>query len=544
MHVETAGPKPMMAVPSRSWRRPRPMLVIVFCAVMIRVLYFFLYLPWWLGDTPTYIDAGYLLRHGYFTDGARPPVYPLFLNLARWMTHQPWQYFDPASAVVVTTMQAALGVLACVLVYDILRKLRVRRSVAFAGALFFTLLNGVCEWEMVVLAQSLSLFALVLAIWLYVTTLARVEQRRKTIAWAIGTGLAFSFATLVRGENLAFCGVLMAVAAWLWLSSSDPTFRRAFRNVALVMPLAAAPLLLAWMTWNYIGIGRFQITTLASWNINSSMYNMFDRVGPEDRVLGELLVKADLIRNHPEKIPNEKFWLPTPPGEIIQNTYPAVLDQIVRRRHEMPLPPPARPGKFGAWLQSFASEDARRYTHSRATSVPIPEVPERQPNDIGDYVSQVSWKLIRHYPVAWLRNAAANFGREAFRYSFAPPAVDGHREPASFDGGPVVRSAALRVVALWLNRIEAPIMTLLFVLTLGLAGCAPWIGFGKRRPNAIRDAAVAAMAVGVAGVIAVCCLLACYVPHYGIPHWPAIVICGVYGIDRVLPRRTELSLSE
>jgi hypothetical protein len=526
------------SVPAKSLAGPRvrPLLLLLASAAVLRAVYHLIFWPWWSGDTISYLDAGYLLSHGYFTDGARTPVYPLFLALARWVSRAPTSYFDPASAVTATGLQSLLGVIAVGLVYDTLRKLRVRARLAVAGGLFFALLNGVCEFEMVVLAQSLSLFALVLGSWLYVTTVSRVERGEPFLRLATLTGISFGLAILVRPENAAVFAVLVAAAAWLWFRTrrdqSSP--HRFFGALTVTLPLAAAPLLLGWMTWNYVGIGRFQLTTLTSWNMNSSVYNLFDRVDSEDQVLGELLAKANLIRNHPEKAAGERFWLPAQPGQVVQDTYWATLGEIIRRRKEMPLPPPAETSsRFGKWVRSFGTDDARRYTHTLAAAVRIGETIDRDPNDIGDYMDHVAWKLVRRYPGAWLRNAAANFFREAFRFRFSPPGVSQTLDPHAFEGGTVVRNPSLRNVALWLDRIEAPLMTGLFALTLGLFLLAPWTLVRSPNDNTVFDTIAAALATGVVATFAACCLFACYMPHYGIPYWGTIVICGVYAIDRL-----------
>jgi hypothetical protein len=199
----------------------------------------------------------------------------------------------------------------------------------------------------------------------------------------------------------------------------------------------------------------------------------------------------------------------------------------------MPLPPPATTSsRFGRWLRSFGTDDARRYTHSLAAAVRIGQTIDRDPNDIGEYMGRVSWKLVRRYPVAWLRNAGANFMREAFRFSFPPPPLGNTLEPRSFESGSVIRHPALRPLALWLDRVEAPLMTGLFALTLGLSLFAPSILWRKPDPANTLDAMAMTLAAGVVGTFVACCLFACYAPHYGLPHWGTIVICGVYAIDR------------
>ena len=519
----------------------RPVFFILLLGMIVRAGYHLLFAPWWSGDTISYIDSSSILSHGYFTDGARTPGYPLFLALAGVLWNGGKDAFfstgAPGAALIATWMQSLLGLAATALVFYTLRALRVREPLVIAGAAFFAVLHAVCQFEMAILAQSFSLFALALGIWLFTRTMQAVESDEPVGVRTALAGIAFSFAVLVRPENLVFFVALVSVPAICWLAAkwrgADAAQRRAWLNVACVLPLAAAPLVLAWMTWNYIGIGRFQITTLTAWNRSSSVYNLFDRVDPQDRVLGELLARADLIRNHPDQLPGRSFFKSPAPGQVVQDTFIATFYDIVVRRGEMPLPrADAQRNAFGRWIRSFASDERRRYTHQYLAAWRIPVVAERDPNDIGDYVGAVSLRLQMKYPGAWLANAFRNFFRDGFRFSMAPPPIDETKDPHSFSGGSVTRNRNLWTAAAWLNRIERPVMLIFFVATLGLALLSPFILL-RRTPPAMPEVAVSAIALGVIGTFVACCLFACYMPHYGEPHWAAIVICGVFSGDRL-----------
>ena len=510
-------------------------LLVLLCAAVVRFGYHWMMYPSWTFDFWGYVRAAYLLSHGYFTDGARTPGFLLFLTLARWLDRVP--FFDTGAAIIASGLQSALGVAATALIYYALLALKVRRGMALAGAAFFGASVGVCVFEMLLLPQSLSLFAMTASVALFALTMAAVEKRKRNTALAIATGLMFSAAVLIRPENLVFCIILALVPATLgvvcrWRGDFD-SFRQ-FGKIALLLPLAAAPAILCWMTWNYIGIGRFRVTTLTSWNMSSAVYNLFDRVGPEDRVLGEWLARADLIRNHPEKVPpSERFIEPTAPGQVVQDTYWATLGVILRHHRDMPLTPLPPSGRFGTWIRSFGSADARQYTHSMAAGALVPEVAGLDPNDVGDYIGRVSWKLVRNYPGAWLQNGYRNFAREAFRFHMGPPPVEVELEPRSFENnGSPIHHAALRPVVIWADRLEAPVLAFLFVLTLALGALFPLAIFRRQVGRFAHDTTAAGIAFGVIATFVACCLLACYMPHYGVPHWGAIVICGTYGVDR------------
>jgi hypothetical protein len=156
------------------------------------------------------------------------------------------------------------------------------------------------------------------------------------------------------------------------------------------------------------------------------------------------------------------------------------------------------------------------------------------PNSIGEYINSVSWKLVKKYPAMWLLNVADNFNREAFTFSLPPPPPGETKDPRAWEGGTVVRHPKLWNCANWWNRLQAPILTLFFVMALGVVLFAPVIILSAGDHRISYDATVIGLAAGVIATFVACCMFACYMPHYGLPHWGAIVICGVYVIDRLL----------
>lgn len=520
--------------------------------------------PWWSADSITYTDAGYLLTHGYFTDAARGPAYPLFLEFAQRLTrvrafHIMHAYtaaelpyllgraFDEPAAQAATVLQSILGLLTAGLLYSTLRTLRIRKWLAFAAALLFAVLHVTCQFEMLILTQSVALFAVMLSIWLYTRAMANIADGRNPACVSVLAGIAFSAAILVRSEIVIFFAVVVLMTALLWirfhLSPGLKRQARLLRTLAVLMPVAASPLLLAWMSWNYVGIGRFQLTTLTGWSMSEPVYNLFDRVSPEDRILGELLTTSYLIRNHPEQAPGRRFWLATPRGEVIQDHYWATFADIIARRFEMPLPEPntAPDSKFITWLLSLGRPDARLYTHNFLSGSRIRTVWERDPNDIGDYVGKVSWELALKYPGDWLRNAADNFARESFRFNFGPPGTNPTPDPVSLGGhASVVRNRNLREFAVFWNRTQVPILTIAYIFALGLALFSPFVLLRARRPDALHDATAAILAVALLAQIAAFSLLACYMPKYAVVNLATIFICAVYVLENAKRAITAL----
>jgi hypothetical protein len=518
-------PQPELRASQRSrgfWGSgPRPVFRVLLYGALVRAIYHFGYVPGWCADSVGYADAGYLLSHGYFTDGARTPIYPLFLafsqRIAQRIFHVPSLYkaedlpyllgmaFDVADAQIATAIQSLLGLLACCLLYLTLRELRVSERLAMGAAIGFALLHAVCQFEMLILAQSLSLFSLMLAIWLFTKTMVSMHRGRKPLRLALLTGTAFGGAALVRAENLVFfASILLFTAAVALRSLWMPAPQRrgpALALVVVVLPLAAAPMLLAWMSWNYVGVHRFRISTLAG----SMRPELFAQLDPEDRVLAELGARH------------------------------ASIGQLVKRRAELPLGPPRlepRPNKYLEWrVGQIVGADAHRYTHSFLNATKIPPMPERNPQELSDYVGRVTAKSVKNHPGLWIRYAAYNFAAETFRFSYPPPIARDLADVASLDGQPIVKYKSFWYCLLWWNRLQAPLLTCLYVLTLGYFIFGPMLLLRAQEDSWVLDAAVTAVAFGTVGTFLALCVYVSYNRSYAVPYLGALVVCAIYALD-------------
>jgi hypothetical protein len=86
-----------------------------------------------------------------------------------------------------------------------------------------------------------------------------------------------------------------------------------------------------------------------------------------------------------------------------------------------------------------------------------------------------------------------------------------------------------------MDAIEAPVLTLLYCLTLGFAIVGILLLLRSSHPdNALRVAPVIALATGTLGTMAAYCLLAGYDIRYSAPHLGIIVIAGAFVIERAL----------
>ena len=463
--------------------------LIVGCGVVVRLMYHLAYQPWWCGDSIGYSRSFWEWAHGTFPDAGRPPIYPLFLGFAQWICgSQASLRLSVPAAYTTVILQNLLGLAAACLLYRTLRFLRSKVGPALVAALVFCFIGAVAQFETLILTESLSLFSLVLAAYLFVRTMQGLEDGRRVQYLAFWTGLAFSFAVLVRLENLVFFVALLLVLGALFLRLRFRQGRaqqtRALAKVLLFLPLGLTPLLLAWMTLNRIGIRQFTLTTITGPQMTQSVYNLFDKVDPEDRVLREVMNRYYRETNTPGHVDREFFWR----GH----------DELIARYTELPI-------KVKHW--------------------------DRIQIDVNAYVGRVCWKLVRKYPGVWLRNAAGSFP-ETFNFRFTQTSAGEHNDPQSVNGGSVIRRERLWRTAVWLNRVEAPFLTLLYCITLFALVAGAIALFRGRNEHLLTDVTVCALAAGTVGTFAAICLLESFHNQYAEPHLGVLLMCSFYLVHR------------
>lgn len=152
--------------------------------------------------------------------------------------------------------------------------------------------------------------------------------------------------------------------------------------------------------------------------------------------------------------------------------------------------------------------------------------------NVGDYLGRVSWKLARKYPIESLHNVATNFLEESFtfRYWDAKPAVAGF-EAHSADGSGFTRnSSTVAFIGKSLN-VEAPLLTLMYVVTLGYFVFFPIIFSRKVTDHWWPDVTVAALAVASVGTLGGTCVLAGLNRVYSLPHLAIFILCTAYALE-------------
>ncbi len=499
-------------------------MLVWLIGILARVPFYLAFRPIWSGDSPTYVRPYFLWKNHTFYTGERTPVYPLFLGLTQWLSgHSPSATLSFSAAYVTVCLQSALDIVAACVLYFTLSKLNIRRNIALVSALFAATFPALCSLEVNILNLSLSFALLVLCTSVFAILIKRVSDGSRFVGTSLLCGLVFGRAALLRPENLVFFIILATVLLGSWVTlelRGCKTLRDNRVPVAVfLMLLSAAPLILAWMTWNYVGIGEFRITTLTGWNRSKTVYNMFDRVEPEDRVLGQILTSSYLRRNRNGQIVRDHIW------QARQD----LLDKYIY----MPVKDPTEsPSAFYMKVDRFFADELRMIKVPCGRPDQLCSADLRRWANIGDYVGRVSSKLIRRYPSAYLENVAGNFVLDTFDFRYADSNPAREDLPAvTVDGGEYVRNESLvKLLARAINA-QAPLLMVCYIVTLGFVVFAPLVFVSKAVERHVADIVVTGFALATVGTFIAMCCLSGYNKEYSIPHLGVMVICAAYAVE-------------
>jgi hypothetical protein len=496
--------------------------LILFVGTMARIPFYFAYRPIWSGDSRGYLWAYLLWTRRLFMLGERTPVYPLFLGWVNSFADvQLMSYPSLHFCYTVAVLQSALSVLSAVVLYFTFHFLRVRPGLALGASLFFASIPGICFYDLNILNMSMASSLLTLTAALYLATLRHIETNQGTAIPALATGVALSLAILNRPEFLIFAILLIlmqaAISARCWKSGS--TSYRGVLRVAVLFTLAPAAAVLGWMFLVYIGIGQFRITTLDGWNRTRTVYNMFDRVSPEDRAIGGIMARTyqEMERTNAKVNLREIMW--PAQEEMFANfeSYPiadTASDPAFLNR------PFIQAGRRNLGLIQVSCEaEAQIYCWKFM----------RRKIDTGDYLGRISWKLARKYPGDWLRNVSANYFEESFnfRYLEPKPAVEGYHA-YSGDRKEIIQDKNIVRRLTGAMNIEAPFLTLTYLITLGCFAVTPMILFRDPDQYWLNDMAVCTLAVASVGTIVGTCVLAGFNRVYTLQLLVVFAICSTY----------------
>ncbi len=491
--------------------------IILVCGGAFHLIYQLAYRPFWSGDSVAYSDAFHLWTSHTYGFAERPPAYSLFLGLVQWLAGDaPVQSgMGVPSQYLAVRLQCLLGLLAALLVYCSLRVLAVRPKLALAGGLCFTLIGAICLFELNILSELLSLLVLMVGTYFFLVCMRAVNYSMHFTSMALLSGVCFSFAILTRPENLVFFLALIAVLLVLAVRCSylpGMQVARSLAKVALLLVVSTAPLVLCWMSWNLVSFGQFRINTLNGMTRTESTYNMFNLVDPEDRVVGEILWRSYLLKNGNGHIYRHHVWVARPDLTLAW------------RRGLLPIPPQRvnRPEnvlviKVRNWLdRQLGIDEHIGILHGV---------------NLYDYLGDVSWKLTKKHPLLYLHNVVENFATATFDYSYPPPIPSEIENPRAPEGGSVIRHKALYELTVWINRLEAPLLTASYLVLLAYVLFSPLLLLGREREHLLCDGAVVAVAVGAFTTILCSCVFAAYYPEHGVPFMGVLVICVIFAAN-------------
>lgn len=234
--------------------------------------------PLWQGDSVGYSAPGCMLLGPYSVrlyDGARTPLYPLFLSvLQHAYSGKCLLEPEPGALALITGVQLLLYLAAIVYVYRALSDFGVLVRLAGMAAIASSPLHALFTRQILTEALAAPLL-LLFAAHLIRFTLRGRSERDAAVSFA-----AFTLLALTRPNVLL--PLSLAVPFVLWLGRDR---RRLLASAGLLIVL---PLLVV-ASLNYANRGFFTLTNIGGFTKTGVVYNLFDRVHEEDAILGSIL---------------------------------------------------------------------------------------------------------------------------------------------------------------------------------------------------------------------------------------------------------------
>jgi hypothetical protein len=484
-----ASARPALPIPQPAVRRLH-LAALTIVAALVQLGLHFTYLPWWCGDSEGYAGAASVLYGSDFTKylSERTPGYPVFLIACERLTggRVGWK-LRPAAGQVVACAQSILHVASVLLLYLAMERLNVRREINFAFSLGYGLLIGPATYAMVILSENVCLFLLLAAGCLIAVATGRWRCGTSGSGPALLAGLAFGAAILVR-PNVIFLWLAVALGLPLLAAGCLLTRKKigdsgVFAHLTRPVLAGGALLLLPWLLIHYENDGVLSLTEMSDLARTSAAYNLFDRVHPQDRLLGEIMVKYYRQTNWPGHIERSYIWV--------------ALPEIGARSAAMPVP--VRRG----------AESLRAYA-------------------LYAYIGRVSEGLLWEHPLTWMTNSFADLAR-TFDFVFPQPDSSELKDPVALTLRPVVANLAGWHVVRGMIAVEAWMIATLYLLTFVA------LGVSVRRmqaapdlPSRVVPLLVASLAAGTLACMIAPCVLATYDLRYSVPLIPYFVLCSAY----------------
>ena len=164
----------------RSYLRNHPAVIPALAiAAFFRILTIITYRPAWEGDSNGYTTNAVNLLTGQYisVDGARTPVYPLFLGLTQFLVGlKPHLALNSYAAESTALLQTILGTLSVAFVFDTLQRLGCRQRTSQICSILFGITAVIVAPERQILPQALETTFLTLSFWLFTLQISIAKQ--------------------------------------------------------------------------------------------------------------------------------------------------------------------------------------------------------------------------------------------------------------------------------------------------------------------------------------------------------------------------------
>ena len=471
------------------------LLSLLVAAALFRLLFYEAYLPWWAGDSSGYAALAALYSHHLLGlwDGGRTPAYPLFLYGCECLAGGEMKdKLTPHAGQIVVGAQTLLGLASVVLVFFTMERLQVRSSLRIIFTLIYALLAPVAQFEMIILSESLSLFCLLLSVYLLAVVMDRLRKRRPAAGMALLAGLAAGLSVLARPNLVFIWGLFFTTLPLLgclgYLRRLDTPPWAAWLTTVVQCAGGGALVILACMIFNYWNTNNFALTPMTGLTRSFAVYNLFDRVHPQDRVLGAIMDKYYRQAN--------------PHGERKRDYIWQAIPEIWAHYQEMPV----------------QQDPGRLHTVY-----------------LDNYLGTISNYLMRENRGVWLRNSMEQLPTT---FDFDLPQTtpeDKGGDPISLSGTSVVRDVNAWRATVVIARWEAPLLLGTYLLTFAavvIGAVQIW------RARCLSTALLALfsfnLALGSVLSMVVFCMLAAYYNRYSLPLFPEFIICSAYVLETLV----------
>jgi hypothetical protein len=204
-------------------QRLAPLLIVLAAGLVLRAYLMAIYRPASGGFNDS-IEYLWTSHDHLFRDPFRPPGYPLFLRIVRYV-------IPDLSAVV--AVQHLLGLATAALLYLAVSAATGRRWLPALPAALVAISGDQLLLEHAIMSESLYTFLITAGL---TGLVLGVVSRRRTVPFLVGGGLALGIATTVRPIAIP---VLLFAGAWLLLALYGTGRERLFRGAVAVVPALA-----------------------------------------------------------------------------------------------------------------------------------------------------------------------------------------------------------------------------------------------------------------------------------------------------------------